>query len=92
MKMLESEGIDCTGKHAVVIGRSDTVGKPMAMLLLNANATVTVCHSKTKNIKDICKTADIIVAAVNEAIKTVDTTNESEMSKVTSGFGMPGLF
>ena len=67
MKMLESEGIDCTGKHAVVIGRSDTVGKPMAMLLLNANATVTVCHSKTKNIKDICKTADIIVAAVGRA-------------------------
>ena len=67
MKMLENEGIDCTGKNAVVLGRSDTVGKPMAMLLLNANATVTVCHSKTRNIKEICKTADILVAAVGKA-------------------------
>ena len=64
MKMLESEGIDPTGKQAVVIGRSDTVGKPMAMLLLNANATVTVCHSKTKNLAEICKNADILVAAI----------------------------
>ena len=64
MKMLEDEGIDPTGKHAVVLGRSDTVGKPMAMLLLNANATVTVCHSKTKNLKEICAQADILVAAV----------------------------
>ena len=67
MKLLEKEGINLTGKHAVVIGRSDTVGKPMAMLLLNANATVTVCHSKTVNLKEICKTADIIVAAVGRA-------------------------
>ncbi len=67
MKLLEKEGIDLTGKHAVVIGRSDTVGKPMAMLLLNANATVTVCHSKTVNLKEVCKTADIIVAAVGRA-------------------------
>ena len=64
MKMLESEGIDPTGKQAVVIGRSDTVGKPMAMLLLNANATVTVCHSKTKNLAEICRNADILVAAI----------------------------
>lgn len=67
MKMLESEGIDLTGKHAVVLGRSDTVGKPMAMLLLNANATVTVCHSKTLRLKEICQTADILVAAVGKA-------------------------
>ena len=66
MKLLEKEGIDPAGKHAVVIGRSDTVGKPMAMLLLNANATVTVCHSKTKNLKEICQTADILVAAVGK--------------------------
>lgn len=67
MKLLEKEGVQLSGKHAVVLGRSDTVGKPMAMLLLNANATVTVCHSKTQNIKEICKTADIIVAAVGKA-------------------------
>ena len=67
MKMLEKEGIDPAGKHAVVVGRSETVGKPMAMLLLNANATVTVCHSKTKDIEGICRTADILVAAVGKA-------------------------
>lgn len=67
MKMLESEKIDVKGKNAVVIGRSDIVGKPMAMLLLNADATVTVCHSKTRNIKELCSSADIIVAAVGKA-------------------------
>ena len=67
MKMLEKEGIDVSGKNAVVIGRSETVGKPMAMLLLNANATVTICHSKTQNLAEICKTADILVAAVGKA-------------------------
>lgn len=67
MKMLEREHIDVAGKHAVVLGRSETVGKPMALLLLNANATVTICHSKTKNLKEICKEADILVAAVGKA-------------------------
>jgi methylenetetrahydrofolate dehydrogenase (NADP+)/methenyltetrahydrofolate cyclohydrolase len=67
MKMLERERIDVAGKHAVVLGRSETVGKPMALLLLNANATVTICHSKTKNLKEICKEADILVAAVGKA-------------------------
>ena len=67
MKMLEYEGIELSGKHAVVIGRSETVGKPMAMLLLNANATVTVCHSKTKDLKEVCKQADILVSAVGKA-------------------------
>ncbi len=67
MQILKHEGIDVSGKHAVVLGRSDTVGKPMALLLLNANATVTVCHSRTQNIKEICKTADIIVSAVGIA-------------------------
>lgn len=66
MKLLESEGIELSGKHAVVLGRSETVGKPMAMLLLNANATVTVCHSKTKNIKEICSEADILISAVGK--------------------------
>lgn len=67
MKMLESENISVRGKKAVVIGRSDIVGKPMAMLLLNADATVTVCHSKTQNLKEECMQADILVAAVGKA-------------------------
>lgn len=64
IKMLESTGIDLTGKHAVVIGRSNIVGKPMALLLLNKNCTVTVCHSKTSNLKEVCSNADILVAAI----------------------------
>lgn len=67
MKMLEYEQIELTGKHAVVLGRSDTVGKPMALLLLNANATVTICHSKTQNLQEICKTADVLVSAIGKA-------------------------
>ena len=67
MKLLEREGIDLTGKHAVILGRSETVGKPMAMLLLNANATVTVCHSRTADIKAMCRQADILISAVGKA-------------------------
>ncbi|MBE7100582.1 MAG: bifunctional methylenetetrahydrofolate dehydrogenase/methenyltetrahydrofolate cyclohydrolase FolD [Clostridiales bacterium] len=67
MKLLEREGIELQGKNAVVLGRSETVGKPMAMLLLNANATVTVCHSKTQNLKEICRNADILVSAIGKA-------------------------
>ena len=67
MEMLEYEGIEVEGKHCVVIGRSNIVGKPMNMLLLHKNGTVTICHSKTKNLKEICKTADILVAAVGRA-------------------------
>lgn len=67
MKLLEKEGICVKGKHAVVLGRSETVGKPMAMLLLNADATVTVCHSKTAQLEEICATADILVSAVGKA-------------------------
>ncbi len=66
MKMLESTEIDLCGKNAVVVGRSNIVGKPMASLLLNANCTVTVCHSKTNNINDICKNADILIACVGK--------------------------
>lgn len=64
MKIFEEYGIELTGKNAVVIGRSNIVGKPMASLLLKGNATVTICHSKTKDIASICRSADIIVAAV----------------------------
>lgn len=67
MELIASTGVDVAGKNAVVIGRSNTVGKPMAMLLLNANATVTVCHSKTKNLAEICRKADILVAAIGRA-------------------------
>ena len=66
MELLASTGVELSGKHAVVIGRSNTVGKPMAMLLLNANCTVTICHSKTKNMKDITKQADILVVAIGK--------------------------
>lgn len=64
MKLLEEYNIELEGKNAVVIGRSNIVGKPMLQCLLNKNATVTICHSKTKNLLDITKNADIIVAAV----------------------------
>lgn len=67
MELLHSTGIDVCGKNAVVIGRSNIVGKPMAMLLLHENATVTICHSRTKNLKEICRNADILVAAVGRA-------------------------
>ena len=66
MVLLEKYGIDICGKKCVVIGRSNIVGKPMAMLLLHANGTVTVCHSKTQNLKEICREADIIVASVGK--------------------------
>lgn len=66
MELLRRENIEIEGKNAVVIGRSILVGKPMANLLLNANATVTVCHSKTKDIKSITKKADIIVVAIGK--------------------------
>lgn len=66
MKLLEEYNIDIEGKNAVVIGRSNIVGKPMLQCLLNKNATVTICHSKTKNLLEITKNADIIVAAVGK--------------------------
>ena len=66
MEILKEYGIDVAGLNAVVIGRSNIVGKPMTNLLLNASATVTVTHSKTKNLKEICKNADLIVAAIGK--------------------------
>ena len=67
MEMLQRSGIKVAGREAVVVGRSDIVGKPMAMLLLNANATVTVCHSKTRDLPEVCRRADILVAAIGRA-------------------------
>lgn len=66
MKILQHYNIDIAGKECVVVGRSNIVGKPMAMLLLQSDGTVTVCHSKTKNLKEICKRADILVCAIGK--------------------------
>lgn len=66
MKLLEAYDIPVRGKHAVIIGRSNIVGKPMAILLLRENATVTICHSHTKDLKEVCKRADILVAAIGK--------------------------
>ena len=67
MALLERSNIDINGKECVVVGRSNIVGKPQAMLLLHANGTVTVCHSRTKNLDDVCRRADILVAAIGKA-------------------------
>ncbi len=67
MKLLEHEGVDVCGKECVVVGRSNIVGKPQAMLLLHANGTVSVCHSKTKNLAEITRRADILVVAIGRA-------------------------
>lgn len=67
MELIAETGVDVCGKSCVVIGRSNIVGKPMAMLLLHKNGTVTVCHSRTKNLAEICSKADILVAAVGKA-------------------------
>jgi methylenetetrahydrofolate dehydrogenase (NADP+) / methenyltetrahydrofolate cyclohydrolase len=78
MEMLKRSGIQVAGAEAVVVGRSDIVGKPMAMLLLNANATVTVCHSKTRDLAGVCRRADILVAAIGRA------------GMITKDFARPG--
>ncbi len=67
MAMLRHYGIALRGKHAVILGRSMVVGKPLAMLLLREDATVTICHSKTENLREICRQADILVAAIGKA-------------------------
>ncbi len=67
MQILERSNISVAGRDAVVVGRSDIVGKPAAMLLINANATVTVCHSKTRDLPAVCRRADILVAAIGRA-------------------------
>ncbi len=67
MELLHRSDIEISGKECVVIGRSNIVGKPMALLLLSENGTVTVCHSKTGNLKEVCKRADILVVAIGKA-------------------------
>jgi methylenetetrahydrofolate dehydrogenase (NADP+) / methenyltetrahydrofolate cyclohydrolase len=90
MEILRRSGIEVAGREAVVVGRSDIVGKPMAMLLLNANATVTVCHSKTHDLPAVCRRADILVAAIGRAgmitrdfVKPGATVIDVGMNKIT---------
>ena len=75
--LIKSLNIDITGKNVVVLGRSNIVGKPVAQLLLNENATVTICHSRTKNLKEVCKEADILVVAIGRP-KFIDETYVNE--------------
>ncbi len=67
MELIDSTGVEISGKNCVVIGRSNIVGKPMSMLLLHKSGTVTICHSKTKNLKEVCAEADILVVAIGRA-------------------------
>lgn len=67
IELLDSTGVEIEGKHCVIIGRSNIVGKPMAMLMLHRNATVTICHSRTKDLAGICKQADILIVAIGKA-------------------------
>ena len=77
MELLKRSGVDVSGKECVVVGRSNIVGKPMAMLLLQANGTVTICHSRTKNLADTTRRADILVAAIgNPEFFTADMVKE----------------
>lgn len=66
IELLKRSDVEISGKNCVVVGRSNIVGKPMALLMLNENATVTVCHSRTQNLKEICKTADILIVAMGK--------------------------
>ena len=66
IQLLKRSGIEISGKNCVVVGRSNIVGKPMALLMLRENATVTIAHSKTKNLKELCQTADILIVAIGK--------------------------
>ena len=84
--LLDEYNIELEGKHVVIVGRSNIVGKPLSIMMLNRNATVTVCHSKTKNLPDIIKTADVLVSAVGEKLI------EDSMMKVDSIMVDVGIF
>jgi methylenetetrahydrofolate dehydrogenase (NADP+) / methenyltetrahydrofolate cyclohydrolase len=99
MEILRRSGISVAGQEAVVIGRSDIVGKPVAMLLLNANATVTVCHSKTRDLAGVCRRGDILVAAIGRAgmitrefVKPGATVIDVGINKVTDAAEFQRLF
>ena len=99
MEILRRSQIPVAGQEAVVVGRSDIVGKPVAMLLLNQNATVTVCHSKTRDLPGVCRRADILVAAIGRAgmircefVKPGATVIDVGMNKVTDAAEFQRLF
>ena len=99
MEILRRSDIATAGQNAVVVGRSDIVGKPVAMLLLNANATVTVCHSKTRDLPAVCRAADILVAAIGRAgmitrqfVKPGATVIDVGMNRVTDQDEFAGFF
>jgi methylenetetrahydrofolate dehydrogenase (NADP+)/methenyltetrahydrofolate cyclohydrolase len=99
MEILQRSHIPVAGQDAVVVGRSDIVGKPAAMLLLNANATVTVCHSKTRDLPEVCRRADILVAAIGrpgmitrDFVKPGGTVIDVGMNKVTDPDEFQRLF
>jgi methylenetetrahydrofolate dehydrogenase (NADP+)/methenyltetrahydrofolate cyclohydrolase len=99
IEILQRSHIPIVGQEAVVVGRSDIVGKPAAMLLLNANATVTVCHSKTHDLPEVCRRADILVAAIGRAgmitrdfVKPGATVIDVGMNKVTDAAVFQRLF
>ena len=99
MEILKRSDIPIAGQEAVVVGRSDIVGKPVAMLLLNANATVTVCHSKTRDLPGVCRRADILIAAIGRAgmitpdfVKPNATVIDVGMNKVTDRSEFDRLF
>jgi methylenetetrahydrofolate dehydrogenase (NADP+)/methenyltetrahydrofolate cyclohydrolase len=99
MEILSRSNIPVAGQEAVVVGRSDIVGKPTAMLMINANATVTVCHSKTRDLPDVCRRADILVAAIGRAgmitrdfVKPGATVIDVGMNKVTERAEFDRLF
>ncbi len=99
MEILKRSNITVAGQEAVVVGRSDIVGKPAAMLLINANATVTVCHSKTRDLPGVCRRADILVAAIGRAgmitrdfVKPGATVIDVGMNKVTEQAEFDRLF
>ena len=99
MEILKRTGIPVAGQEAVVVGRSDIVGKPVAMLLLNGNATVTVCHSKTSDLPGVCRRADILVAAIGRAgmitrdyVKPGATVIDVGMNQVTTRVEFDRLF
>jgi len=99
IEILKRSNIPIAGQEAVVVGRSDIVGKPVAMLLLNANATVTVCHSKTRDLAEVCRRADILVAAIGRAgmitrdfVKPGATVIDVGMNKVTDPAEFARLF
>ena len=99
MEILKRSSISVAGQEVVVVGRSDIVGKPVAMLLLNANATVTICHSKTRDLPAVCRHADILVAAIGRAgmitreyVKPGATVIDVGMNQVTDRVQFERLF